>query len=197
MANFSSLMTKANDWKAMSYGDVAGFAGFGGKITHFKFHSPTVKKSLNFVLLEIGVGAEIKIGLDFISSLDSFLQNCNRIKEGATANSNYKALACYRAFSLYDVIAARSTSFDTSISSITGLKVSGLWVSSFDLKYCLFKIPAEVSPALGIGGGASVQGGIFVPFGQEISNVYMLDRYQREKNRKSAMEQIPRPAGGW
>lgn len=194
MANFEGFKQNANDWKVTSYGDVGGFAGYGGKITHFRFYSPTLKKGLSTVLLEAGLGASIEIEFSFLSSLDSFLQGVFKAKEAATANSNYKQLNCFRAFSMWDIIGAKAGSADASISSIFGLKTSGIWVSSGGA--ILFEVPLEVSGSFGVGGGFSFTSGVFVAFGSEISNVYQMERFQRELRRKPT-DQVPRPAGGY
>lgn len=194
MANANDLKNTARDWRVTSYGDVAALVGLGGKVSHIKFLSPSLKRSLHTILLEAGVGAELKIDVSFLQKIDCLLSNGFKAKESATAESNYKNLLCLRPFSAWEIIGSKTAAAEASLNSVFGIKVSA--ITAFSNGVPIFDISAEVSNTLGIGIGASFTAGVFVGFGGAASSPFTMERYKMEKARK-ATDMLPKPAGGY
>lgn len=196
MPNFDNFMQKTSDWRVTSYGELGVTLGIGGKVTHFIFQSPTLRQKLNTIFIENGVGAELKINLDVISAVDKLVSGLSKAVDTYNSITGWTKLFCYRPFSRWDIMGALAGGYESSISSICGIKVNGLL--ALKNKTMLFSIPSEVSPSFGIGGGASAKVGFFWGIDSDISRVYMRDKYDNEnKVRKSARDPFPRQIGGF
>lgn len=196
MANFDAFHKKADDWKITSYGDVGVSVGVGGKITHFKFFSPSLKRNFNTVFIAFAPGYSLKLGLDILQNIDSILKNCHKAVEGSKANSNFKPLKCYHTFSCWDIIGAWGGGIETEIASICGMKAGGLHAAKGS--EALFSIPYEVSPSFGLGGGATATIGMFFTVDPELSNTYRRQQFDIEMEvRKKPSDPFPRQPGGF
>lgn len=194
MANYDAFETKTNDWRITSYGDVGVSFGGGGKITHFKFYSPSLNQNFNTVHIAFAPGFSLKIGLDFLGKIDGILKSCQKTVDGLQANSNFKPLKCYRAFSCADIIMAWGGGIETEIASICGIKSGGLHAAKGGKP--LFSIPYEVSPSFGLGGGATATVGLFFRLG--LGNEYWRQQFDIEMQvRKSPTDPFPRQPGGF
>ena len=183
LQNFSYFSDRANDWQATSYGDVGACAGIGGGAKHLKLWSPSIKRSVNSLIVHGAVGVEIKVEAPFLSLINGAIQNVVKGKETATAEGNYKRLTCHTSFSIMNYIGSLCAGFEESLAAGGGRKVGGLKVSSMGFGP-LFTIPAEVENAWGIGGGVKAFSGVVLGIGTQFYDYNMQQRYWRERNRK-------------
>jgi hypothetical protein len=180
LKSFDYFSTKAQDWKATSYGDIGISAGYGGGLKHLKLWSPSKNLKVNSIVVHGKVGLEVEIKSDLLNLINGVIQNLIKGKEAATAESSYKPVKCYAAFSITDYIGALCAGFEESITILGGLKVGGLIVSSAGGSP-LFSIPAEVENAWGIGGGATTFSGFVVGVGVQFWDYNMQQRFLMEK----------------
>lgn len=185
LKKFSYFSTKAQDWKATSYGDV-GFSGnYGVGLKHLKLWSPSKSLKVNSLVLQGKVGVEIEITIEFLKFVNGAIQNILKGKESATAESNYKALKCFKSFSIADYIGCQCEGHEESFIIGSGLKVSGLKVfQPLDALNPLFLIPAEVENTWGLGGSISAFSGLIIGIGTQFFDYNMQQKFQMELNRK-------------
>ncbi len=197
MSNFGHFAVCKADWQLTSYGDLGVYSGLGGGVKHLKFKSPSSGHGMHGILLQVGAGAELQIGSEVLSFINSAIQNTIKAKEGATAEGNYKKLKCRKPFSIIDIIGAQVTSFSESVTIGVGLKVGGSRVDSSGGPAgpgLLFTLPAEVENDFGIGGGVSGQTGVIIGVGSQFYDYNMEQRFLRELGRKPT-DQVIRDTG--
>lgn len=195
MADYSYFNLTATDWKITGYGDVGGYVGYGGKLSHLKFYSPSLKLYLNSVHLQIGIGVGVDISPKFLSKANTAYENFLKGKDAVTAEGKYTALVCHRPFSLNDIDQARSGAIDTALSIPFGYKTGFCHVSN-DRDQLIFSVPANVDPCYGFKAEASASSGIIYSLGNEYLMAINESRKQREMSRK-ASSPLVRPAGGF
>lgn len=180
LQSFSYFSTKAQDWKATSYGDVGVSAGYGAGLKHLKLWSPGSDLKVNSLVVHGKGGLELKLSSDLLGFINGVIQNTIKGKEAATAESNYKALKCFRAFSITDYIGSLCAGFEESLAMGGGLKVGGLKVSDTNIG-SLFALPVEVENTWGIGGSVSTFSGFVVGVGVQFYDFNMQQRFLMEK----------------
>lgn len=195
MANQSYFTLTAADWKITGYGDVGGYLGYGGKVSHMKFHSPSLKLYLNAVHLQVGLGAGADISPKFLSQANTAYENFIKGRDAYNTESRYTPLICHRPFSLNDIDHARSGSIDTAVSIPFGYKTGFCHVSN-DKGLLLFSVPASVDACYGFKFEASMAGGIIFSLGNEYLAAINESRKNRELSRRPS-DPLVRPAGGF
>lgn len=195
MTSPSYFSSAASDWKITGYGDVGAYVGYGGKLAHLKFFSPSLKLYLNAVHLQVGFGAGVDISPKFLAPANSAYENFLKGKDAYYTESRYTSLICHRPFSLNDIDQARSGSIDTAVSIPFGYKTGFCHVSN-DNGALLFSVPPSVDPCYGFKFEASMAGGIIFSLGNEYLAAINESRKNRELSRR-ASDPLVRPAGGF
>lgn len=195
MTQYSYFSSTATDWKITGYGDVGGYLGYGGKLAHLKFFSPSLKLYLNAVHLQVGLGVGVDISPKFLQHANATYENFLKTKDAYYVESRYTPLICHRPFSLNDIDQARSGSIDTAVSIPFGYKTGFCHVSN-DQGALLFSIPASVDPCYGFKFEASMSGGIIYSLGNKYLAAINESRKNRELSRRPS-DPLVRPAGGF
>jgi hypothetical protein len=200
MNNIASFSKTAMDWKITSYGDIGGFAGYGGKLAHFRFYSPSLNLKMHTILASAGVGVGLNVTPGFLSSVKNALERFFKAKGAATAESSYTALECHRPFSLNDIDGANAGAIDTALAITFGYKVGYCHCSGSKSGPAggalIFSIPASVDPTFTITAEASSSAGIFISL--DGSNLAQIDNSRREREfARRPSDPLVRPAGGF
>lgn len=202
MKDYSYLKKMTKDWKITSYGDLGAFAGAGGRISHQKFWSPSLKQGVNTIFLELGFGGGASAGIPEIDNLFSQINNLVKIKDARAAESNYKELVCHCSFSISDIIGAFGDCESGQLVLGDGPKYvriaargSGSGPAGSAL---LFTMPVTFlgEKTYGVAAEASVTSGIFLGVGIQFYNYNMQERFQRELRRKPT-DPVIRDSGGF
>lgn len=194
-ATFAYFSTKAQDWRATSYGEVGVSAGYGGGLKHLKLWSPGQNLQVNSLIMHGSAGQELEIGSEFLKFLNSTVQQLIKGKDAAVAESNYKSVKCVRSFSIQDYIGSTCAGGETSVALVAGSKVGGLIVLNPSIGG-LFSIPAEVETCWGLGGGATIFRGLVIGVGVQFWDYNMQQRFLREKKRRPT-DPVIRDSGGF
>lgn len=194
MKSFEYFQERVQDWKATSYGDVGLSAGYGGGLKHLKLWSPSKNLKVNSLVLQATAGYEIEITSDLLTTINGVIQNLLKTKDAATAESSYKKLNCYRAFSIADYIGSTCAGSDQSFIPGSGIKV-GTFVVYQSGVGLLFSIPPEVEGTWGLGGAMTGFVGTIIGVGTQFFDYNMQQRFMREKARKPTDPVIRDPGG--
>jgi hypothetical protein len=189
MEDYSYLTKLTDDWKITSYGDFGAFAGVGARCSHQKFYSAKLKKGVNTIFLEVGVGGGASAGIPEIDKIIAQINNLVKVKDARAAESSYKALTCHRAFSIVDIVGALGDCESGQLVLGDGPKYvriaargNGFGPAGSAL---LFTLPVTFlgEKTYGVAAEASVTSGVFLGVGTQFYNYNMQQRFQREKGR--------------
>jgi len=194
MSDLSYFTKTASDWRITSYGDVGAYVGYGGKVSHMKFYSPSLNLRLNTVLLLVGIGAGVDVSPTFLKGANTALENFFKGKDSVNAESGYKTLACHKPFSLNDIDGATCGAIDTAASIPFGYK-TGFFHASANGNL-IFSVPAVVEPNFGFKLEAAAAAGRFFSLGNQYLAAMNEGRKQRELGRTPSSPLV-RPAGGF
>ncbi len=200
MTDLGQFSKTAMDWKITSYGDVGGYAGYGGKLSHFRFYSPSLKLKMHTILMVVGIGAGLDITPGFLSVAKNGIDRFFKIRGAASAESNYSALTCHRPFSLNDIDGANAGAIDTALAISFGYKVGYLHASGAKSGpaggQIIFSVPPSVDPTFTITAEASASAGVFVAIGGAHLAEINQSRKERELSRRPS-DPLVRPMGGY
>ena len=200
MTDLGSFSKTAMDWKITSYGDIGGYAGYGGKLSHFRFYSQSLNLKMHTILAVTGVGVGVDVTPGFLSMVKSGMERFFKVKGAVSAESSYAALDCHRPFSLNDIDGANAGAVDTALAITFGYKVGYLHCSGASSGPAggalIFSVPPSVDPTFTITAEASASAGVFVAL--DGSNLAQIDnsRREREMSRRPS-DPLVRPAGGF
>ncbi len=190
--DFSYMSKLTDDWKITSYGDLGAFAGIGGRCSHQKFYSPKLKKGANTIFLEVGVGGGASSKIPDLDTIISILNNLVKVKDGVTAESNYKDLTCHTSFSIADIIGALGDTESAQLVLGDGPKYTRISARGNGLgpagSALLFTMPVTFlgEKTYGAAAEAAISGGIFFGIGMQFYNMNVQQKFQQEElNRKT------------
>lgn len=188
------------DWKITSYGDIGGFAGYGGKLSHFRFYSQSLGLKMHTILVTVGVGVGVDVTPGFLSMAKNALERFFKVQGAVSAESNYTALECHKPFSLNDIDGANAGAIDTALAITFGYKVGYCHCSGNPLGPAggalIFSIPASVDPTFTVTAEASSSAGVFVSL--DGSHLAQINNSRREREfARRPSDPLVRPAGGF
>ena len=200
MRDLKKFRQLAADWKITSLGDFGAFAGYGAKIGHYRFYSPSIGIKMHTALILVGVGVGADIAPSFLSGLNSMFDNLTKAKDAAFSESNYAAVDCHRAFSLMDIDGAKASTVETALSIPFGYKTAFFHTSGSPLGPAsgalIFSVPASVDPTYGLKAEAAATSGVFIGLDNYHYEAMAQDRQKREMSRRPS-DPLVRPAGGF